>query len=200
MQFPNFTPECRQVLIDSELRVQKLWLSWVTSSEVFFSLLENNHPQLQDFCMTHGLNSLIIREVLKEDTNIAEDEQRISGEYKGMSATVKEIIVNSAKTAAHFQKTNIDVFDLFIAILQNEWTAHIRNALAFVGISPSDLEGNINEINKFLAGSQNGNQDIFGPLDGIIEALEGDLDISDEGEENDVFAQNIKTKRKTYIK
>ena len=70
--------------------------------------------------MTHGLNSLIIREVLKEDTNIAEDEQRISGEYKGMSTTVKEIIVNSAKTAAHFQKTNIDVFDIFIAILQNE--------------------------------------------------------------------------------
>lgn len=37
-----------------------------------------------------------------------------------MSTVVKDIIVNSAKTAAHFQKTNIDVFDLFLAILQNE--------------------------------------------------------------------------------
>ncbi|MFO0764359.1 MAG: ATP-dependent Clp protease ATP-binding subunit [Candidatus Gracilibacteria bacterium] len=196
MQFPNFTPECRQVLIDSELRVQKLGLSWVTSSEVFFSLLESNHPQLQDFCMTHGLNSAIIREVLKEDTNSSEDEKKTPGSYTGMSTVVKDIIVNSAKTAAHFQKTSIDVFDLFLAILQNEGTNHIRNALAFVGISPSDLEGNINEINKFLAGSQSGNQDIFGPLDGIIEALEGDMDISDGGQEHDVFAQNIPPKRK----
>jgi ATP-dependent Clp protease ATP-binding subunit ClpC len=114
-----------------------------------------------------------------------------------MSTVVKDIIVNSAKTAAHFQKTSIDVFDLFLAILQNEGTNHIRNALAFVGISPSDLEGNINEINKFLAGSQSGNQDIFGPLDGIIEALEGDMDISDGGQDHDVFAQNVPPKRKT---
>lgn len=32
--------------------------------------------------MTHGLNSLIIREVLKEEPAMSEDEQKTTGNYK----------------------------------------------------------------------------------------------------------------------
>jgi hypothetical protein len=76
---------------------------------------------------------------------------RCSGEYRGLSDQLKELIVLSVKIAAGAEKKKAGVEDFLLALFRSNTESWFYQFFDFIGISPKDLEKDLIDINTEIA-------------------------------------------------
>lgn len=122
----------------------------------------------------------------------------------GVSDRLREVIVSSLRIAANFGKKQAGIEDFLLAILSESKEKWFPELLDFVGISPKFFEQQLIGLNNLQTRSQNSysnaeNEEIFGPIDEIMNMIENHLGNENSAKvpnENSPFAHNPPPERR----
>lgn len=130
---------------------------------------------MYDLFTSFGVNDGILVDVLSRPP-FSTDLSHRKGDYIGISARLKELIVLSMKVAASFSKPHAGVEDFLLALFRAETEAWFYQLLDFIGITPKDFETQTTDINKLIASAtaqKNGQAPgLFGPIEEIMHMIE----------------------------
>ncbi|MDQ7008992.1 MAG: ATP-dependent Clp protease ATP-binding subunit [Candidatus Gracilibacteria bacterium] len=168
----NFSDGYKKALINSEARIKNINFSELNQEDVFLEVVMHSTGGIKELFDLYGVNEkLIIELVGKGHFNKKPDERK--GKYKGLNIKMKDIILASVKIAAEFGKEKASLEDYLLAMLTiGDW---LPSLLDFIGITPSDLEVNILELQKKGSIDGNINGEIEVKPDQIIGALTENL-------------------------
>jgi ATP-dependent Clp protease ATP-binding subunit ClpC len=186
--FNNFSDEYKKLMVDAENEVKTAGFAEILPEDVFFQVIRLKGGPISDLFTNYGVNEKIVAEVFSKKP-FSEYRSTEKSPYLGLSVRMKELIVASVKTAASFEKKKAGVEDFLLALLRSESEPWIYRFFDFVGVSPKDFEGNLIEYEKHQSRPKEEGGNMFGPLDGILNALEGG---GGDGVENNPFSANKK--------
>jgi hypothetical protein len=63
-----------------------------------------------------------------------------------MNQRLKDVVLGSVKIAASFSKAKASLEDFLLSMLKHD--AWLKSFLDYIGITPSDIEQNLNDLNK----------------------------------------------------
>jgi hypothetical protein len=129
---------------------------------------------IYDLFGSFGINDAILIDLFSRSPFLLEGGNR-AGDYTGISPRLKQVIVDSMKNAAKFQKGQAGLEDFLLALLNAEGDNWFIQILDFIGIDPKALEIELIEINTLIAGAGNINTQsggMFGPIDDIMHLIE----------------------------
>ncbi len=196
--FNNFTEEYKKLMIDAETDVKAAGYAEILPEDAFFQAIRMKDGPVAELFANYGINERIVAEVFAKKP-FSEYRSGTRGEYSGLSPRMKELIVSSVKTAASFEKKKAGIEDFLLALLKSQSEPWIYRFFDFVGISPKDFEGNLVEYEKSFSRQKDQNGNPFGPLDGILNALESGgaaAGTPGEGDASNPFAANKKPEGK----
>ncbi len=194
--FNNFSEEYKKLMIDAENSVKDAGYSEILPENAFFEAVRMKSGPIYDLFSAYGINEKIVGEVFMKKP-FSEYRSSGSGDYVGLSSRMKELIVASVKIAASFEKKKAGIEDFLLALLRADSEPWIYKFLDFIGVSPKDFEGHLVEYEKNFSKPKEEQQgNMFGPLDGILNALETGMQQGDSPEQNNPFLANRKPEGK----
>lgn len=173
----QFTDEYKKIMLDAENRAKQFGYKEILPEDIFLQMSRIGTGNIHDLFLSFGISEEILVDLLSRPPFSPGDWVR-AGDYVGISARLKDIIVLSMKVAATFNKPQAGPEDFLIALFRAQTENWFYQLLDFIGITPKDFEGQVIELNKLLANSptapnwaqnQNG---IFGPIEEIMHMIE----------------------------
>ena len=170
----QFTEEYRNVMLAAEQRAKQFGYREILPEDVLIQVAKVQSWNIYDLFWSFGINDAILLDLFSRFPFHLEGGNR-SGDYMGISPRLKQVIVDSMKTAAKFQKWQAGLEDFLLALLHSETDNWFIQVLDFIGIDPKGFEVELVEINTLIAGAsgadiQNGG--IFGPIDDLMHLIE----------------------------
>ncbi|NDK09841.1 ATP-dependent Clp protease ATP-binding subunit [Candidatus Gracilibacteria bacterium] len=189
MVYNNFSDGYKKTLINAENKAREIGLKNLQPEDIFLELLETADGGILEILTLYGIDKKLTLEIINKGLfNVAPLKRK--GVYSGMHQKCKDIILGSVKIAAQNTKARASLEDLLLSLLINDiWLA---NFLEYIGINPSDVETNMNDLIKVgtidgLNGqildedtSDSSIEKLFGNLaDNIFSSLQGGKDESE---------------------
>ncbi|NRH20749.1 ATP-dependent Clp protease ATP-binding subunit [Candidatus Gracilibacteria bacterium] len=170
----QFTEEYRNIMLAAEQRAKQFGYREILPEDVLIQVAKVQSGNIYDLFGSFGINDAILLDLFSRSPFHLEGGNR-SGDYMGISPRLKQVIVDSMKTAAKFQKGQAGLEDFLLALLHSETDNWFIQVLDFIGIDPKGFEVELIEINTLIAGAggadiQNGG--IFGPIDDLMHLIE----------------------------
>lgn len=170
----QFTEEYRNIMLAAEQRAKQFGYTEILPEDVLIQVSKVSSGNIYDLFGSFGINDAILLDLFSRAPFHIEWGNR-SGDYMGISPRLKQVIVDSMKTAAKFQKWQAGLEDFLLALLNSETDNWFIQVLDFIGIDPKGFEVELIEINTLIAGAsgadiQNGG--IFGPIDDLMHLIE----------------------------
>jgi ATP-dependent Clp protease ATP-binding subunit ClpC len=145
MSYNNFSDWFKKVLINAENNIKNIWLKELNIEDVFIELIKNSTWWIKEIFDLYWINEKLAIEIINKWLfNEAPDKRKWV--YAWMSPRLKNCILWSVKIAASFSKAKASQEDFLISMLKND--AWFTSFLDYIWIIPSDLESNINNLNK----------------------------------------------------
>ena len=176
MVYNNFSDGYKKTLINAENKARELGRKDLKPEDIFLELLEWSDGGILEILTLYGIDKKLTLEIInKWVLNTAPSKRKWV--YSGMHQKCKDIILGSVKIAAQNSKAKASIEDLFMSLLTNDtWLASF---LEYIGINPSDIETNINDLFKIGTidgfNPDNSQEDNGGQSDASIEKLFGNL-------------------------
>lgn len=149
----QFTDEYKQVMLAAENRAKQFGYKEILPEDVLVQIAAITKGNMYDLFTSFGINDTILTDVISRPPFASEVPR--TGDYIGISARLKELIVLSMKVAAGFNKPQAGVEDFLLALFRAETENWFYQLLDFVGITPKDFESQTTEINKLIAAASN---------------------------------------------
>ena len=149
----QFTDEYKQVMLAAENRAKQFGYKEILPEDVLIQIAAITKGNMYDLFTSFGINDTILTDVISRPPFSSEVPR--TGDYIGISARLKELIVLSMKVAAGFNKPQAGVEDFLLALFRAETENWFYQLLDFVGITPKDFESQTTEINKLIAAASN---------------------------------------------
>lgn len=151
----QFTDEYKQVMLSAENRAKQYGYREILPEDVLVQIAGITQGNMHDLFASFGINDIILIDVLSRPPFVSEVPR--TGDYVGISARLKELIVLSMKVAATFNKPQAGVEDFLLALFRAETENWFYQLLDFVGVTPKDFDTQTEEINKLISlGTQTG--------------------------------------------
>ncbi len=145
MSYNNFSDWYKKILINAENNIKNLGFKELMVEDVFLEIVKNTRGWLQEVLTLYWIDEKLVIEMIgKWVFNETLDKRK--GSYKGMNGRLKNVILGSVKTATSYSKSKASTEDCIISMIQND--AWLKSFLDYIGITPSDLETNIIDLNK----------------------------------------------------
>ena len=171
----QFTDEYKQVMLSAENRAKQFWYKEILPEDVLIQIAAITKGNMYDLFTSFGINDVILTDVLSRPPFASENPRW--GDYIGISARLKELIVVSMKVASSFNKPQAGVEDFLLALFKAETENWFYQLLDFVWVTPKDFENQTGEINKLIAMSVSGGKNsqkwgMFAPIEEIMHMIE----------------------------
>ncbi|MFA5916640.1 MAG: ATP-dependent Clp protease ATP-binding subunit [Candidatus Gracilibacteria bacterium] len=145
MIYNNFSNGYKKVLINTENKIKEIGLKDLRVEDVFLEVLNIGENGIKEIFNLYGINEKLALEIINKGIFNEKIDAR-KGIYSGLNKNFKDIILGSVKIAASFSKEKASLEDLLLSMLKNDvWLSKL---LDYVGINPSDLEQNLEDLNK----------------------------------------------------
>ncbi len=170
----QFTEEYRDIMLAAEQRAKQFGYREILPEDVLVQVAKIQSGNIYDLFGSFGINDAILVDLFSRDPFHLEWGNR-AGDYTGISARLKQVIVDSMKTAAKFQKSQAGIEDFLLALLHSDIDKWFIQILDFIGIDPKSLDIELVEINTLIAGASGANLQswgIFGPIDDLMHLIE----------------------------
>jgi ATP-dependent Clp protease ATP-binding subunit ClpA len=192
MVYNNFSDGYKKTLINAENKAREIGFKDLRPEDIFVELVESCDGGILEVLTLYGIDKKLTLEIINKGLFNTMPGKR-KGVYSGMNQKCKDIILGSVKIAAQNTKARASLEDLLLSLLIND--AWLPSYLEYIGINPSDLETNINDLHKI--GTNDGvNPQKSGEIksDASIEKLFGNLaenifsglQSADSGEEGEI--------------
>ena len=145
MVYNNFSDGYKKTLINAENKAREVGFKDLQAEDIFLELLENADGGILEILTLYWIDKKLTLEIINKGLfNVSPIKRK--GVYSGMHQKCKDIILGSVKIAAQNSKARATLEDLLMSLLTNDnW---LPNYLEYIGINPSDLETNINDLFK----------------------------------------------------
>ena len=145
MSYNNFSDWYKKALVNSETNIKKIWLKELMVEDIFLEIVKNCQWTIKEIFSLYWVNSKIAIEII-DKAIFNEAPSKRTWVYSWMNSKLKDIILWSVKIAASFSKEKASIEDFLLSMLKND--SWLPSFLDYIWIVPSDLETNINDINK----------------------------------------------------
>ena len=198
MSYNKFSDWYKKVLVNAENSIKQIWLNELNIEDVFLEIIKNTNWWLKEVFTLYWINEKLTLEIINKWVFNETFEKR-KWVYSWMSLRLKNIILWSVKIAASYSKEKPSLEDFLLSIIRND--SWFNNFLDYVGITPSDIESNIIDLNKLWIidwlknwQTNSNNININDNLDKILWSLSQNLfwDLNDDNITTP-FDQNKKT-------
>ncbi|MDP2091231.1 MAG: ATP-dependent Clp protease ATP-binding subunit [Candidatus Gracilibacteria bacterium] len=167
MSYKNFSDGYKKALVNAENNIKQIGLKDLGIEDIFLEIVKNSTGGIKEIFNLYGINEKLTIEIINKSI-FNENYEKRAGVYSGMNTRLKNVILGSVKIAASFSKPKASLEDFLLSIIRND--SWIVNFLDYIGITPSDIEKNLMELNN------------LGVIDGISSGLEDELNIEgDDG-------------------
>lgn len=145
MVYNNFSDGYKKTLINAENKAREIGFKDLQPEDIFLEILENADGWILEVLTLYGIDKKLTLEIINKGLfNVSPTKRKWV--YSWMHQKCKDIILWSVKIAAQNSKARASLEDLLLSLLLNDnWLA---NYLEYIGINPSDLETNINDLIK----------------------------------------------------
>ena len=199
MSYNNFSDWYKKILINSENNIKSIGMKELMVEDVFIEVQKWAKWWIKEIFNLYGINEKLTLEIIQKGIFNETHENR-KWVYTGMNSRLKNIILGSVKIAASFQKPKASTEDLIISMMTNDpW---LRNFLDYIGITPSDIEGNLVELNKIGSidgvkwNTENDGTKVASSIDQLLGTLTKNLFWGNVAEWATPFDQNEKQENK----
>ncbi len=145
MIYNNFSNWYKKVLINTENKIKEIWLKDLRVEDVFLEVLNIWENWIKEIFNLYGINEKLALEIINKWIFNEKIDVR-KWIYSWLNKNFKDIILWSVKIAASFSKEKASLEDLLLSMLKNDvWLSKL---LDYVWINPSDLEQNLEDLNK----------------------------------------------------
>lgn len=145
MIYNNFSNWYKKVLINTENKIKEIWLKDLRVEDVFLEVLNIWENWIKEIFNLYGINEKLALEIINKWIFNEKIDAR-KWIYSWLNKNFKDIILWSVKIAASFSKEKASLEDLLLSMLKNDvWLSKL---LDYVWINPSDLEQNLEDLNK----------------------------------------------------
>ena len=198
MSYNKFSDWYKKVLVNAENSIKQIRLNELNIEDVFLEIIKNTNWWLKEVFTLYWINEKLTLEIINKWVFNETFEKR-KWVYSWMSLRLKNIILWSVKIAASYSKEKPSLEDFLLSIIRND--SWFNNFLDYVGITPSDIESNIIDLNKLWIidwlknwQTNSNNININDNLDKILWSLSQNLfwDLNDDNITTP-FDQNKKT-------
>ena len=151
MVYNNFSDGYKKTLINAENKAREIGRKNLQPEDIFLEILEYCDGGILEILTLYGIDKKLSLEIINKGVlNTAPAKRK--GVYSWMNQRCKDIILGSVKIAAQNSKSRASLEDLLMSLLVNDsWLPWF---LEYIGINPSDLETNINDL--FRLGTNDG--------------------------------------------
>lgn len=145
MSYNNFSDGYKKVLINSENKIKELNFKYLSIEDVFLHIVQEAEGWLWEIFNLYGINEKIVVELIQRWAFNEIPEQRV-GVYSWMNQRLKDVVLGSVKIAASFSKAKASLEDFLLSMIKHD--AWLTSFLDYIGITPTDIEQNLNDLNK----------------------------------------------------
>ena len=145
MSYNNFSDWYKKALVNAENNIKEIWLKDLWVEDIFLQIVRECNGWIKEIFNLYWINEKLTLEIINKWIFNENYEQR-SWVYAGMNARLKNVILGSVKTAASFSKPKASIEDFLLSTLRND--SWIVSFLDYIGITPSDIENNLVELNN----------------------------------------------------
>ncbi|NDK08778.1 AAA domain-containing protein, partial [Candidatus Gracilibacteria bacterium] len=145
MIYNNFSDGYKKALINTENKIKEIGLTDLRIEDIFLEILNVGENGIKEIFSLYGVNEKLALEIINKGLFNEKFESR-KGNYSGLSPKLKDVVLGSVKIAASFSKDKASLEDLILSMIKNDsWLAKF---LDYIGINPTDLEQNLENLNK----------------------------------------------------
>lgn len=145
MIYNNFSDWYKKALINTENKIKEIWLKDLRIEDVFLEVLNSSEAWIKELFNLYWINEKLALEIINKWLFNEKPESR-KWVYSWLNQKLKDVILWSVKIAASFSKDKASLEDLIISMIRNDnW---VTNFLDYIWINPSDLEQNLEDLNK----------------------------------------------------
>jgi len=148
MSYNNFSEWYKKVLINAENNAKEVWIKELTIEDIFIEIVKNSTWWIKEIFNLYWINEKLTIEIINKGIFNETIEKR-KWVYSWMNNRLKNSILWSVKIAASFAKDKASIEDFLLSIIAND--SWINSFLDYIGITPSDVEKNLRELNKLWA-------------------------------------------------
>ncbi len=146
MSYNNFSDWYKKALVNAENSIKEIWLKDLWVEDIFLEIVKNSNWGIKEIFNLYWINEKLTLEILNKAIFNESYEKRI-WVYSWMNARLKNTILWSVKIAATFSKPKASLEDFLLSMIKND--SWIVSFFDYIWITPSDIEKNLNELNKF---------------------------------------------------
>ena len=144
MSYKNFSNKYKEVLLNAEENVKKLWFKNLWVEDIFLEVVKQAKWNLKEILNLFWINEKLVLEIIQKwiFNEIPETRKWV---YTWMSSRTKNIILWSIKIAANYTKTKASLEDFLISMIVND--SWINSFFDYIWINPTDVEAELREAN-----------------------------------------------------
>ncbi len=188
----QFTEEYRNIMLAAEQRAKQFGYREILPEDILIQVAKVTSGNIYDLFGSFGINDAILMDLFSRPPFHLEGGNR-AGEYTGISPRLKQVIVDSMRTASKFQKSQAGLEDFLLALLHSDTDNWFIQILDFIGIDPKSFDVELVEINTLIAwAGESSSTGVFGPIDDLMHLIE-DTFGSGKGENKGKEKWNEKT-------
>jgi len=203
--YKNFSEWYKDVMLKGEETSRQIWYKNLHSYQVFLELLKKPEHEALDLFNQYWIDSKLFMEIVNS-TFFEKYVNNDKWEYIWISDELKEIMINSVKIAASFNKAETSEIDFLLALFDFK-DCWIYVFLDYVWISANEFKWELQKLNKTAT-----KWDMISDLENIINNISKNLWISpdnitfnavnssENNEISDPFSQNLNNKNSTTSK
>ncbi|MCD5385219.1 ATP-dependent Clp protease ATP-binding subunit [Candidatus Gracilibacteria bacterium] len=145
MSYNNFSDGYKKALVNAENNIKEIGLKDLGVEDIFIQIIKNSTGGIKEIFNLYGINEKLTLEIINKGI-FNETYEKRKGVYSGMNSRLKNTILGSVKIAASFSKPKASIEDFLLSMIKND--SWITSFLDYIGITPSDIEKNLTELNK----------------------------------------------------
>lgn len=146
----QFTEEYRNIMLAAEQRAKQFGYREILPEDILIQVAKVTSGNIYDLFGSFGINDAILMDLFSRPPFHLEGGNR-AGEYTGISPRLKQVIVDSMRTASKFQKSQAGLEDFLLALLHSDTDNWFIQILDFIGIDPKSFDVELVEINTLIA-------------------------------------------------
>jgi len=148
MSYNNFSDWYKKALVNAENNIKEISLKDLWVEDIFVQIVKNCTWWIKEIFNLYWINEKLTLEIINKGI-FNETYSKRKWVYSWMNSRLKNTILGSVKIAATFSKPKASIEDFLLSMIKND--AWIVSFLDYIGITPSDIEKNLTELNKMGA-------------------------------------------------
>lgn len=166
--YKNFSEEYKDIMLTWEKTSRQIWYKFLYSYQVFWELLKKQEHEALILFNQYWIDSKLFTEII-DSSFFSKYINNEKWEYVWVSDELKNVIINSIKIAAGFNKAEASIVDFLLALFDLK-TCWIKHFLDYIWISPNEFKWELQKLNKSAA-----KWDMVADLENVINNISNTL-------------------------